>query len=352
MIDWHSTMEQTFEFYVVDPATWKDRYRLENVKACTISRESSDSTLGSATIDCTEDLDECYVRVYLKVIQNGVTERVPLGTFLVQTPYTEFDGKVSSTSMDAYTPLVELKGTKPPIGYSLLKEQTIMSTASRLCEENMRAPVIPIDTDDTLYSDFVSDVNEDWLSFLTDLIANAKYQFGLDDMGRVIFEPVQDMRSLRSVWTYTDDNSSILYPNIKNDRDLYGIPNVVEVVYSTDVGYRFSRIVNDDPNSPISTVNRGREVVYRESNPSFSGIPDQDVLDEYAKQLLRNLSSLEHTVTYKHGYCPVKVGQCVTLNYKRAGLNNIKAKVVSQSIRCETGCPVEETAVYTTKLWG
>ena len=189
------------------------------------------------------------------------------------------------------------------------------------------------------------------MSFLTDLIFNAKYRFGLDELGRVIFEPEQDTASLRSVWTYNDDNSSILYPDITNERDLYGIPNVVEVVYSTGVGYMFSRIVNDDENSPVSTVSRGREVVYRENNPNFAGVPSQEYIDNYATQLLRNLSCLEHTITYKHSYCPVRIGDCVTLNYKRSGISNIKAKVISQSIKCETGCPVEETAVYTTKLW-
>jgi hypothetical protein len=45
------------------------------------------------------------------------------------------------------------------------------------------------------------------------------------------------------------------------------------------------------------------------------------------------------------------MGDCVILDYKRAGLVNVKAKVISQSISCVTGCPVEETAIYTTKLW-
>lgn len=352
MIDWTSSMAQTYEFYIVDPATWKDKTPIDTITSCTINRESSEATLGSATLDSTEVFNECYIRVYLVVIQNGVKQRVPLGTFLVQTPYEKHDGKAFSYSMDAYTPLIELKGNKPPIGYSLLKTTKIMSAASRLCEENLRAPVIAIDTDDELTSDFVSNIDEEWMSFISDLIANAKYQFGLDEMGRVIFEPVQDIRSLSPVWTYSDDNSSILYPDFNNERDLYAIPNVVEVVYSASSGYRFSRIVNDDPNSPVSTVNRGYEKIHRETSPSFSGVPSQRDLDEYAKQLLRNLSSLEHRVTYSHGYCPVRIGDCVLLNHKRARLNNVKARVISQSIKCGNGCPVQETAVYTTKLWG
>lgn len=351
MIDWTSSMQQTFEFYLVDPATWKDQRLIDTITECTINRDLSSSTLGSATINCNEVMDECYIRAYLVVNQNGYTEKIPLGTVLVQTPSIRFDGKKKSMSMDAYTPLIELKSTVPPIGYSILEKSNTMGVAANLCRENMRAPVVPITVDTELPSDFVSNLDDTWLSFLTDLIFNAKYRFGLDELGRVIFEPEQDTASLRSVWTYNDDNSSILYPDITNERDLYGIPNVVEVVYSTGVGYMFSRIVNDDENSPVSTVSRGREVVYRENNPNFAGVPSQEYIDNYATQLLRNLSCLEHTITYKHSYCPVRIGDCVTLNYKRAGISNIKAKVISQSIKCETGCPVEETAVYTTKLW-
>ena len=351
MINWHESMQQTFEFYKVDPNTWKDSEQINTVIKCTINRDTASSTLGSATIDCKESLDECYIRVYLVAIQNGIKERVPLGTFLVQTPSIGFDGKVSSISMDAYTPLIELKGAVPPIGYSLLKGDSIMDTAAALCRENMRAPVIAADNDDTLKNDFVANLDDTWVTFITDLVSNAKFTLGLDEMGQLIFEPEQDIGSLRPVWTYTDDNTSILYADISDERDLYGVPNVVEVVYSTNEGYMSSRVVNDDKNSPISTVNRGRTVVYRDTNPSFGGIPTQEQIDEYATQLLRNLSCLEHEITYSHSYCPVRVGDCVLLNYSRAGFENVKAKVISQSIDCETGCRVEETAVYTTKLW-
>ena len=44
------------------------------------------------------------------------------------------------------------------------------------------------------------------------------------------------------------------------------------------------------------------------------------------------------------------MGDCVRLNYSRAGLTNVKAKVISQSIDCRPGCPVTETAVFTMNL--
>ena len=351
MIDWTASMIRTYEFYTVDPNTWKDQTRIHDITSCTINRDESNQTLGSATFECNSSLGECYIRVYLVVSQNGISEKVPLGTYLAQTPSITFDGKVSSYSLDAYTPLIELKESSPPIGYSILKNQPIMEVASKLCRENMRAPVVFTKSTDTLYSDFVSNTDDTWITFITDLIGNAKHKFALDEIGRVMFEPIQDVAALQPVHTYTDDNSSILLPKITNKRDLYGIPNVVEVVYSTESEHIFSRVVNDDPSSPISTVNRGREILYREKSPSVSGKPSQEYIDNYAYQLLRRLSTLEHTLTYSHGYCDVRVGDCVMLNYERSGIINTKAKVISQSIKCDTGCIVEETAIYTTKLW-
>lgn len=352
MPDWSKSMQQSFEYYTVDPGTWKDVKKLNAVTGCSISWDSDTDTLGSATIDMTDTVGECYIRVYLITIQNGLKERHPLGTFLVQTPRTSFDGKVRTVSLDAYTPLIELKEKSPPLGYSILKDANVMDMAYQLTVENLRAPVVLTKNEEKLYYDFVSEVDDTWSTFLRDLVANAKHSFALDELGRVLFTPSQDTASLQPVYTFDDSNSSILYPDISMDHDLYGLPNVVEVIYSNGAESYQARIVNDDENSPISTVNRGREILYRESNPKFSGEPTYEQVEEYAKELLRSLSSIEYKISYTHGYCGVRLGDCVRLNYKKAGLMNIKAKIISQSIKCEPGCPVTEKAVFTKKLWG
>ena len=351
MTNWKESMQQTFEYFIVDPNTWKDVKRLDTVISSTINRDSTAETLGSATINITESLGECYIRIYLITIQNGIRERHPLGTFIVQTPSTNFDGKVTTVTMDAYTPLLELTENMPTLGYSIPKEKNIMDMVYQLAQENLRAPVVKTTNDAKLYYDFVANTDDTWMTFLRDLLANAKYQFGLDEMGRVVFEPKQDVASLQPVWTYTDDNSSILYPELNTEQDLYKIPNVVEVVYSNGDDKFYSRVENTDPNSPLSIPNRGRVIIHRDTNPSIVGNATQLQVDKYAKQLLEELSSVEYTVSYSHGYCPVRIGDCVRLNYTRAGLKNVKAKVISQSISCVPGTPVSEKAVFTMKLW-
>ena len=351
MPDWKKSMQQTFEYYIVDPDTWKDKEQITNVISSTINRDAEVETLGSASFDITESVGECYIRVYLITIQNGVKEKFPLGTFLVQTPSSSFDGKVRRVTMDAYTPLLELKENYPPIGYFIQKDANILENGVKLTDEHCRAPVVMTEDEATIPYDFVADTNDTWLSYLYDLIGNAKFTFDLDDISRILFSKKQDIASLQPVWEYTDDNASILYPDMNMDHDLYGIPNVVEVMYSKGSDNFYVRIVNDDPNSPTSTINRGREITYRDESPDMVGTPTKAQVEEYAEQLLRNLSTVEYTIKYTHGYCPVRLGDCVLFNSTKAGLTDIKAKVISQSIKCEPGCPVTEKAVFTKKLW-
>lgn len=351
MVDWTKSMDQTFEYYEVDPNTWKDKKLLNNIISCSINRDYGAETLGSASIDVTDMVGESYIRVYLITIQNGVREKHPLGTFLVQTPSVSFDGKISDVSMDAYTPLLELKENPTPLGYTLLEDENIMESAYKIVREHCRAPVVKTESDKKLISNFIANTNDKWLSFTTDLIAQANYLFDLDELGRIIFVPQQRLDTLQPVWTFDDGNSSILYPELTLRHDLYGIPNVVEVVCSTGTELHYSRIVNDDPNSPTSTVRRGREIIHRVTDPDISGIPTKEQIDEYARNLLESLSSVEYTVSFSHGYCPVRIGDCVRLNYEKAGLIDVKARIINQSIKCEPGCSVNATATFTKKLW-
>lgn len=351
MIDWTKTMKQTFEYYVVDPATWRDSKPLDNVKSATINRDKEAETLGSASFNITESVGEAYIRTYLIAIQNGEECKIPLGTHLVQTPSSTYNGKVLNVTMDAFTPLMEMKENQPPIGYYVPENTNIMEHSYQTVREQLRAPVIATNSEKTLGYDFVANTDDTWLNYERDIIGSIEYEFDLDEMGRVLYAPIQDTASLQPVWTYSDDNSSILYPEVTVDHDVYEIPNAVEIIYSDEKRSFYAKVVNDDENSPVSTVNRGREICRRITNPNFGGRTQRE-FDDYARRTLRELSTLEYKLTYTHGYCPVRLGDCVRLDYSSAGLVNVKARVVSQSIKCEPGCPVTETAVFTKKLWG
>lgn len=353
MPDWTRSMQQTYGFYKVDPESWLDIEKLDTVKDCTIDYDSETATLGSGSFTLGEAIEECYLRVYLETYQDGRHEKEPLGTLLVMSPSSSFNGKSWSIKADGYTPLIELKEKYPPLGYTVMEEQNALEMAYTLIRENARAPIAQT-TDSTakIYEEYVANTEDTWLAYITDLLETVKYKFDIDAMGRILMAPQQDPTSLQPRATFNDDNSSILYAEIETEDDLYGIPNVVEIIYSNSDGYTTSRVVNDDPDSLTSTVRRGREIQYRETSPNISGNPSQEELDEYAETLLRNLSTLQKTITFTHGYQPVRVGDCVTLNYKAANIQNVKANIIRQSITCNgKACKIQETAIYTKKLW-
>lgn len=351
MIDWTKSMSQTFEYYTVDPTTWRDQTRLYNVISSSIDRDKEADTLGSATFELSDEIGECYIRVYLSVNQNGEKEKVPLGTFLNQTPRLSYNGHYRKLSIDAYTPLLELKENYPPLGYSLSKGFNVMEYGYKLVRENTRAPVIASGSSKTLFSDFVANTDDTWLSYISSLITADKKELALDELSRIMFVPTQETSRLQAVWEYTDDNSSILYPDISLEEDMYGIPNVVEVIYSGSTVNLYSKAVNDDENSPTSIQSRGRQITHRVTNPDFGAEPTQGQLDLYAQETLKSLSTIKRTISYSHGYCPVRLGDCVRLRYRRAGFDGIKAQVIKQTIDCSVGCKVTETAVYSKNLW-
>lgn len=354
MINWTKSMRQTFEFYIVDPRTWFDVERLMTIKSCTITRDLSLDTLGSASIESTDDLNDKYVRVYLIATQGDEKEKIPLGTFIAQTPSTSFDGKVTAVNHDAYTPLIELTEKQMPMGYAVRKGEKVVDRArSILLDASLRAPVGECEDSTTLTGDFLSDPSDTRLTFVSDLLTSAKYSIGLDELSKVIFVPNKDLNAMQPRWTYTDDNSSILYPELSLSRDIFGVPNRVEVVFSSSSGEFLTAIdENDDETSIASYQARGRWISYRDSSPDVVDGITQEQLNEYAHNKLVSLSSVDFELSYRHGYCPVRLGDCVMLNYRRADLRNTKAKVIKQVIDCIPGCPVQETAVFTKKLYG
>lgn len=352
MADWTRPMGQSFEYHEVDPGTWRDSRRISTVEGASLVRDSSQATLGSATIDADGTFGEGYVRVYLVTEQDGATERHALGTYLVQTPTSSFDGRRASASMDAYTPLVELSETSPPLGYYVDAGENVMAACASLCARHMRGPVVAAVAPDALGAAFVADGDETWLGFVTALASSAGHSLSLDETGRLLFSPDADPSAMQPVWTYDEGNSSILYPEVELTRDLYGVPNVVEVVWSDEHDVYVARVSNDDPNSPTSTVSRGREIQHREENPDLPGTPTQAAVEGYARRRLRELSQVEYEVFYRHGYNGVRLGDCVRLDHPRAGLPGVRARVTYQSIECEEGCPVTERATFSERLWG
>lgn len=345
MTDWKRGMTRTYEFWAVNPDTWGDVELLDVVNECTITRDADDETLGSATFQMDSWEGERYIRVYLITRQDGVRERWPLGTFLVQVPDRSFDGMRGITNASGYTPLKELADNKPPVAYTI-GSGYYENQAARLIETYSRAPVRIPAGETVVQEDFVAEDDESWLEYISKALAKSKKHVELTPRGDVLIAPDQDPWALMPFMTFDDSNSSIMQPEVQVTTDISEVPNVVQVVYSEDSRYLMAEAVNDDPSSENSTIALGRRKVYRENSPELPDNPDQEDVEILAKKLLREKGAASYEVTFTHGYVPdVALGTAVRLSYKAMGLD-VVAIVTAQTIWCTPSCQVQTTARY------
>ena len=349
MADWTRGMERTYEFWEFDPDTWGDTSLLDCVTGCTVERDADADTLGSASFEMDAWEGEKWVRAYMVTRQDGVRERWPLGSFIVQAPDRSFNGMRATVTAQGYTPLKELADDKPPVGYCADGEYVEHRVAAAF-EANCHAPFVAASDETMLQEPYVADDGEDWASYLKGLLAKGKKHFEVNGRGEVMAAPDQNPRALMPFMTFDDSNSSIMQAEVNVTSNLPEVPNVVQVVYSKVAGSLMAEAVNDDPMSENSTVKLGRRKVYRETSPDLPDGAVQGDVDDLAERLLREMGAATYEVEFTHAYVhDVKLGTCVRLNYSSMGYSAV-GLVVRQSIPCTPGCQVRTVARYTKEM--
>lgn len=172
-----------------------------------------------------------------------------------------------------------------------------------------------------------------------------------DAYGTVVLAPYVDATSREPVFTFVDDERSIMYPQVMDSTNYGETPNVVRMYSEDEYGGYWAIARNTNPDSPASLPNRGGrertlyvEVTQLEPayNPSDSASVTESkknqrvaALVEQAKQkLIDNSSEIEY-VTIRHGYYPLIQGDSVEIRYTdrtwRGTVTNVKRDHVSES---------------------
>ena len=344
--DWTRGYRVSYEYWEVDPATFRNRRRLLHVESCEITRDASDETLGSASMVLSDMLPaEAWVRAYLLATQDGATERVCLGTFLALVSKADMDGRSLSYPVTLHTPLKELADDGPPDGYPVRKGANAIAAADMLLGR-FHAQVAGSAELREMGSLAVS-LHDSWLSMASKVLAAVGMELALDEWGTIGFSPVRDAAALQPVWTFRDDEFSIMAAEARMECNWDEVPNTLHVVLAGAHGTVVKTIVNDSPDSPVSTVSRGRTVSATEENPE--GVTEATA-EAWGRRRLKELSCAERRLAISHGYCPVRLGDCVRVVRSREGID-VKGKVVRQSIRCETALAVQAEIAYTEEVW-
>jgi len=327
-MDWTKGFSASYIAMKVNPSTWEDEGEIL-ITGGKIDRDIESALIESANIETTEDLGELWIRLYLVAKQGDGAERIPLFTGLTSSPTRSLSGYNPSYSVDCFSVLTPCADRMLPRGWFAPKDGNGAAIIADLLGI-AGAEVETFEGGGALTGAIVAESGETYLSMAHKVADAIGWQIRIDGRGKIHVEPFPDNPSVR----FNNDND-VIQPNIKDTRDWYSCPNVLRVTYES-----YAAIArDDDPESPLSTVNRGREIWAEEAAQLSSSAP----LAAYAQQRLKELQSPAREITYTRRFMPdLRPGDKVGLNYPEVDIEG-DFRIKSQTLTLGYGCDTEET---------
>lgn len=346
MIDWSRSYNPTWRYFLVDCETWRDMRPLSSVTSCKVKFSRAAAIPEDVQVDVEDELPpESILRVYLDAEQDGVLERIPVAT-AVLTSRDELHGTVEKSTLRGYGTLMSLEDDVPAL-LATVAGGVVVEQAAAVCESGM-APVVKPTDSTALESVVVADPKASKLAFARAIAAKAGYDVSSDAYGRTVFPRLPGVAAAPAI-TLVDDGETVLVGDVKRKQDLRKVPNYCEVRVTNGTSTVVGSAVNDDRNSAVSTVARGRRVPLIIEDPDeLQGDVTAAEVAEFAAVQLEAASQVACTVSYSHDYAPVNVGDCIRLV---RGSLDVTAIVETMSISCDTSCRVEATASYIESYW-
>lgn len=328
-MDWSKGLSASYYLTVVDPATWRDTQRVE-ITGGTVSRIST-GLRQSADLSCTEwePRRERWVRVYLDAAQEGSSEHVALFTGLTSVPETAIDGNRTSYPVACYSVLKPAEDILLQRGWFAGEGLSGGDLAAELLSVTP-APVSVADGAPALRQAIIAEDGENRLTMAEKILAAIGWQMVIDGDGTIRIGPPET--EIRAVFGVDND---VIEPQVSLRADWFACPNCFRAIY----GDQTAEARDDDEDSMLSTVSRGREVWREESGVQLG---DGEGLEQYAQRRLRELQAYAYTVRYDRRFDPnVTVGSVIRLHYPGQNLMD-DYTVTAQSITLGLGARVSE----------
>ena len=332
-MDWRKGFTSKYYISILDRDTWRDLRQIE-ITGGTIKREDSDLR-ESADIDCVRynETSEQIIRVWLDAKQNGDSSHIPLFTGIATSPSRNIEGNLSTTTLQCYSIL--------KIAQDMLLQRGWYAPSGINGGELIRdlLSVLPVDisiaeNSPGLKSAIVSESNENRLSMTDKILESMNWRMKLDGYGNIRIEPY----SSDEIVTFDALSNDVLEPSLSVEHDWYNIPNVYRAVL--DDSYSVAR--DDNPDSPLSTVSRGREIWYEDASVYLQ---DTETLAEYAERMLKEVQQVATTVSYTRRFNPeIYITDVIRLGYNAQKING-KYLVTSQTITLGYGAKTSEEVI-------
>lgn len=228
----------------------------------------------------------------------------PQGIFLLNSPTRKAKDGTIYRDVEAYDQCQILSDFKSNKTYILRAGTVITDQITAILQAANIQNFIVVDSDDILPGVRTWDPGTSYLEIVNDLLRSIGYgSIWFDGMGVGHCEPYTDPDDVDPYIGYTTDKDSIVQPEAEQTLDLFSVPNVISLTVSQPGRPVLNSIfINSDPNSPVSTVRRGRRINFVDSSID---VATQSALDALARRKAQGFANIYEYVSLPTMIVPI-----------------------------------------------
>lgn len=332
-MDWNKGFSAKYYARILDRIAWRETKQIELVGG-SVTRSNIDLRQNSelSCVDFNPDT-ELWIRVWLDVRQGNDSAHIPLFTGLTSSPDRDYDGNLQTNSIQCYSVLQPLQDIFLPRGW-YAPAGASASTLLKVLMSVTPAPVSFVGVTPQLKNNIIAEDDETNLTMADKILKAINWRLKIDGSGHIqVCE-----QAISPVAVIDPINNDVIEPQVKVKKDWYSCPNVFRAIDEDE-----EVVVKDNNlNSPLSIVNRGREIWAQETSCDLNL---GENLTDYARRRLKELQQTAFTVSYSRRFIPdVFPADIVRLNYPQQQVTG-NFGIVSQKIELGYGARTEEEVV-------
>lgn len=315
------------EQYIYKRVSWSDwteheAYGYITSGSVELSADSNLKVTGSFAFEGYEIPDtNDLVRVYYTFLDSkGERAMEPIATFFVSyanVSHTDTRAGIKSKgTLNGESVLSVLEDTKYGQPYTVLRNTNMIYKAQELVRE-LGLPVNFTPSTRAMTADHTFAAGATYLEMVNWLCETAGYTDAYPDpYGTVQLQPYRDTELRSDSIIFRNDDRSIMYPEIEETNNIANIPNVVRLLYNTDIACIRAEARNVTGSRASLDARGGREKTYFEEIGELSAEGGRLAsLMDLSEQKLREESCDVEYVTFSHAYVPVYIYDPVTVYY-------------------------------------